>query len=101
MNIKADRSKYTGGFTQPNYLIKATLGMKAVQNQIVRNEGAVKLALGTPQGVTTWVNENQPFVSLQVIDINGMDVTSDYTRDIHFVKSRYGGGESFVDMRQL
>jgi hypothetical protein len=95
-------SKFMGGFTVPKYKITATLGMIVVAGQVVRNEGNITYTLGTPLGVTAWCKEQQPFVSLKITDMETkQDVTTDFVRDLQFVKSRYGNGINFVDMRNL
>lgn len=90
-------SKLLMGFTNPKYRIEAVLGMRIVVNQITRNEGKIVYHLGTPLGVTAWCKEQQPFVSLKITDLETKnEVTSEFTREIEFIPSRFQGGVDFV-----
>ncbi len=87
------------GFTQQNYKITATLGVKVIQNQVTRNEGTVTLFLGTPHGIVAWLHENQPFVSVTITEMaTKKDCTTEFVRDLQFIKSRYQGGMDYVNL---
>lgn len=93
--------EYSGGLTTPNFHIEVTLGIIVYNTQIIRNERALSCILGTEQGVKRFLTENQPYVNVKITDLNtNDDLTSEFTEGIEFCKTRYQGGESFVDMRK-
>lgn len=88
--------------TVERYEIRAILGMKLVAGEIVRNEGKVTYRLGTPHGVSAWVKEQQPFVSLSIIDLSTKeDIATEFTEGIEFCESRYQGGVTYMRMREI
>ena len=86
-----------------SYKIKARLGCVIVSGQIVRDEREVSVNyINTPIGVQRFVHEQSPYTSLTIRDQSGNDITEHFIDSgVQFVKSRYQGGVSFVDMNKV
>jgi hypothetical protein len=82
------------------FKIKAILGMKVVQGQVIRNEKSTGVILTTPHGLIGWLEEQQPFVTLEILE-DGENVTADYSSGIQFVPSRFNQPIPVYDVRRI
>jgi len=73
------------------YSVFATLGLKLVSGYIIRDEKETSIFLDTKEGARKWIEEQQPFCRLKIVDeLIGENVTNQFT-GYKTVPSRYAG----------
>jgi hypothetical protein len=74
--------------SEKRYKVSVTLGVKALANNIIRNEHSEKIYLSTIDGVQRYLDDAQPVVNVAVTDLlNREDVTELF--EVVYCKSRY------------
>jgi hypothetical protein len=77
-------------FTDKRYKLSGVFGVHLVQGQIVRNESPFRVFLGTERGIIAFIEENNPFVSIQITDLaTKQAITAQFTDRIKYSGSRY------------
>lgn len=95
-------TKTLGFMTTPNYKVQVVLGIVIVAGQVIRNESATSIVLGTKEGVTRYIKECGNIVSLKVTDLrDNADITPEFSEHARFVASRYGQPTPIYDIRKI
>lgn len=77
-------------FTDKRYKLSGVFGVHLLQGQVIRNESSFRVFLGTERGITAFIEENNPFVSIQIIDLQTKEaITIKFTEKIKYSRSRF------------
>lgn len=74
--------------SQKRYKVSVVVGLKTLVNNIVRYEHSERIYLNSTEGVQRYLDETQPFVSAEIIDLlDKKDITECFK--IVYCNSRY------------
>lgn len=77
-------------FTDKRYKLSGVFGSHLVAGQITRNESSFRVFLGTERGITAFIEENNPFVNIQIIDLQTKEaITARFADRIKYSRSRF------------
>jgi hypothetical protein len=77
-------------FIDKKYKLSGVFGVHLLQGQVIRNESSFRVFLGTERGIIAFIEENNPFVSIQITDLSTKQaITTQFADRIKYSRSRY------------